>query len=157
MSAVLDPLSPILPDSTLLDRVVRRDSTALIELERRHWSSLYAQVYSMLVDATLAEWVVRETFTHLWYAAGQFVGTRTASSWLRRRAKELAWAELALRDREYSTAVRRIDEENSTPRARVVGADLAHRADTGAEPPCIGHGERESGNSHGTPGNESAW
>lgn len=157
MSAMLEPQSPILPDSTLLDRVVRRDSTALIELERRHWGSLYAQVYSMLVDATLADWVVRETFTHLWYAAGQFVGTRSTSSWLRRRAKELAWAELALRDREYSTAVRRIDEENSTPRARDAGADLAHGADAGAEPPCIGYSERKSGGSDGTPRDARAW
>jgi DNA-directed RNA polymerase specialized sigma24 family protein len=138
MSAVLEPQSPILPDSTLLDRVVRRDSTALIELERRHWGSLYAQVYSMLVDATLAEWVVRETFTHLWYAAGQFVGTRSASSWLRRRAKELAWAELALRDREYSTSVRRIDEENSAAPGGDVGADVTHGADAGAERSSIG-------------------
>jgi DNA-directed RNA polymerase specialized sigma24 family protein len=112
MSAVLEPQSPFVPDSTLLDRVVRRDSTALIELQRRYWSSLYAQVYGMLVDATLSEWAVRETFTHLWYAAGQFAGTWTVSSWLTRRAKELAWAELALRDREYATFIRRTDEAN---------------------------------------------
>ena len=99
------PESPILPDAILLERLVQRDSTALIELERRHHTSLYAQVYGMVVDASLADRVVRETFAHLWYAAARFVGTRSASSWLRDTARELARAELALRAR-LSSGVR---------------------------------------------------
>jgi len=157
MSAVLEPQSPFVPDSTLLDRVVRRDSTALIELQRRYSSSLYAQVYGMLVDATLSEWAVRETFTHLWYAAGQFAGTRTVSSWLTRRAKELAWAELALRDPQYATSGRRMDEADPDTRYGRGAAVYTRRAGAGTEPPRFGDSEGESGGSDGPAHNESAW
>ena len=55
MSAVLEPQSPVLSDAALVERVIQRDSTALIELERRHRGSLYAQAYAALADATYDE------------------------------------------------------------------------------------------------------
>jgi DNA-directed RNA polymerase specialized sigma24 family protein len=118
MSTMLEPQlpqpylapRPLVPDADLLQRVVQRDSTALIELERRHQASLYAQAYGILMDSALADRVVREVFAQLWYAAGRFIVRRTLWSWLRDMAKDLARAELMLREprySQYSFAVRR--------------------------------------------------
>lgn len=100
MTALLEPQpSPsLVADSVLMSRLAQKDSTALVELERRHRSSLYAQVYGILMDATSAERVVRDAFAQLWFGAQQFNGKRTALSMLREMARELARAERALRD-----------------------------------------------------------
>jgi DNA-directed RNA polymerase specialized sigma24 family protein len=90
MAAVLEPELPLVPDSTLIDRLAQRDSTALIELERRHHGSLYAQVYGMLMDSTLADRVVRDVFSKAWFAAAQLAQKRSAWAWLRETAVELA-------------------------------------------------------------------
>ncbi|PYO87173.1 MAG: hypothetical protein DMD66_11230 [Gemmatimonadetes bacterium] len=81
---------PPVADADLLQRVVQRDATALIELERRHRPSLYAQAYGMLMDSTLAEGVVREVFAQLWSVADRLVVRRSLWSWLRLLAKDLA-------------------------------------------------------------------
>src|SRR2546429_9698192 len=109
MSLMPEAQRPILSDAELLQRLARRDSTALIEVERRHWSSLYAQVYGMLVDSALAERVVREAFTQLWFAAERFPQGCGVWTWLRDMARELARAELALaasRDSPDSSSIR---------------------------------------------------
>src|SRR6267143_2267275 len=102
MSAMLEPQPPqpeerpVVSEADLLQRLAQRDSTALIEVERRHWSSLYAQVYGMVVDPTLAERVVRDVFTQLWFAAERSPLRRSMWTWLRTMARELARAEQAL-------------------------------------------------------------
>lgn len=85
-------------DAVLMDRVAMRDSTALVELERRHRSSLYAQAYAILMDAGAAERVVREAFAQLWYDAASYNAMRSPSTLLRDMAKQLARAERALQD-----------------------------------------------------------
>jgi DNA-directed RNA polymerase specialized sigma24 family protein len=147
----------VLSDAALVERVIQRDSTALIELERRHRGSLYAQAYAALADATLAESIVRDAFTEFWLAAPRFVGQRSATTWLRSMTRELVRAELALREPQYATFVRRTDEANPHSPASAPRAESARRADTGTEPPCIGNSERESGGSDGTPRDASAW
>ena len=157
MPATPEAQSPILPDATLLERLAERDSAALMELERRHRNSLYAQVYGVLSDAAVAEEVVRDTFMELWYTAGRVVGKQSASNWLRDMARELVRAELALRDPFYSTSIRRTDEADDVFRARDPVADPARRTNAGAEPPCLGYSESESGGSDGTPRDPCAW
>lgn len=104
MTALLEPQSPqppqadLVADSVLMNRVAMRDSTALVELERRHRSSLYAQAYSILIDAVAAEQVVRDAFAQLWYDAAYYTNKRSPSTLLREMAKQLARAERALRD-----------------------------------------------------------
>src|SRR5437762_5897174 len=93
---------PLVADADLLRRIVRRDSTALIELERRHRASLYAQAYGILMDSGLADRVVREVFAQLWYAAGRFVVRRTLWSWLRVMARALWRAELMFQESRFS-------------------------------------------------------
>jgi DNA-directed RNA polymerase specialized sigma24 family protein len=87
-----------------MDRLAQRDSTALVELERRHRGSLYAQAYGILMDAVSAERVVRDTFSQLWFAAARHTGTRSPAALLRDMARELARAERALHE---STSRRR--------------------------------------------------
>lgn len=94
---MLEPQPPIVADAVLMNRLALRDSTALVELERRHRASLYAQAYGVLMDATLAERVVRDSFSQLWFAAVRYSGSRSAWNLLRDIARELARAELALR------------------------------------------------------------
>jgi uncharacterized tellurite resistance protein B-like protein len=101
---MLEPQTPIVADAVLLTRVAQRDSTALVELERRHFSSLYAQVYGVLMDAGSADRVVRTAFTQLWFEAARYAGKLSAWGLLRDIAKELARAERALHE---SPAVRR--------------------------------------------------
>ena len=81
-----------------MQRLVRRDSTALVELERRHRSSLYAQAYGILMEAAAADRVVRDAFAQLWFAATSYAGTENHSPLrlLRDLARELARAERAL-------------------------------------------------------------
>jgi DNA-directed RNA polymerase specialized sigma24 family protein len=99
MTALLEPQPQPQPvaDSVLMIRLARRDSTALVELERRHRSSLYAQAYSILVDAVAAERVVRDTFSQLWFDAPEYTIMPRAWDLLREMARELARAEQALR------------------------------------------------------------
>jgi DNA-directed RNA polymerase specialized sigma24 family protein len=86
----------IVSDATLVERVAQNDARALLELERRHRGSLYAQAYGILMDSPSAERVVHEVFAQLRHAAGHLVGPRPWS-WLRDMATELARAERALR------------------------------------------------------------
>ncbi|HEV8509262.1 MAG TPA: hypothetical protein VGQ48_02295 [Gemmatimonadales bacterium] len=98
MSAMLEPQPPIVADAVLMNRLARRDSTALVELERRHRASLYAQAYSVLMDAVSADRVVRESFSQLWFATVNYTGSRTPWALLRDMTRELARAERALRE-----------------------------------------------------------
>lgn len=95
---MLEPDSPIVADAVLMNRLAQRDSTALVELERRHRSSLYAQAYGVLMDATAAERVVRDTFAQLWFEAVRYTSKRSPLTLLREMARELARAERALHD-----------------------------------------------------------
>ena len=95
---------PVVADAVLMNRLAQRDATALVELERRHRSSLYAQVYGVLMDAASAERVVRDAFTHLWFEAPRYNGQRGPWALLREIARELARAERALHD---SAVIRR--------------------------------------------------
>src|SRR5438552_4857178 len=90
LASMVPTQRPLVADADLLQRVVQRDATALIELERRHRPSLYAQAYGMLMDSTLAEGVVREVFAQLWSVADRLVVRRSLWSWLRLLAKDLA-------------------------------------------------------------------
>ena len=92
MTAIVQPAQPLVPDATLMERLAKRDSTALIELERRHRGSLYAQVYGIVIDPAQADRIVRDVFAQIWFAAGSFTGKRSAWSWLRETAVELARA-----------------------------------------------------------------
>lgn len=79
------------PDAALIRRMARRDSTALVELQRRYSSSLYALVYGILMDAERADRLVAEVFEQAWHAA-QLLSERHrgAQSWLREAARERA-------------------------------------------------------------------
>ena len=150
---------PILSDAELLQRLARRDSTALIEVERRHWSSLYAQVYGMLVESTLAERVVREVFTQLWFAAERFPLRRSLWAWLREMARELARAEQALAEsskQEDSSSIRRLREASTAADPGSVGAVAADGADAGPEPPAVRYRKGEEGGD-GAPRDACAW
>jgi hypothetical protein len=123
---------PLPSDAELLQRLGRRDSTALIEVERRHWSSLYAQVYGMVVDSTLAERVVRDVFTQLWFAAERLPLRRSMWNWLRDMARELARAEQALAvpsNSIHESSMRRLHEEPFPVHPGAAAAGSAHGAD----------------------------
>jgi len=82
-----------------MDRMARRDATALIELQRRHWASLYAQVYGILMDAPRSDRVVAQVFEQVWHAAARLSQRhRGAFPWLRHVARELARADRAAVD-----------------------------------------------------------
>jgi hypothetical protein len=109
MTALLEPQSPhppqppIVADSELMRRLAQRDSSALVELERRHRGSLYAMAYGTLMDAGAAERVVRDAFAQLCLEAIHH-SKRRPLNLLRDLTRELARAERALRD---STVQRR--------------------------------------------------
>ena len=150
---------PILSDAELLQRLARRDSTALIEVERRHWSSLYAQVYGMVVESALAERVVREVFTQLWFTAERFPLRRSLWTWLREMARELARAEQALAEssnQEDASSIRRLREASTTADPGAVGALTARGADAGPEPPAVRYRQGEEGGD-GPPRDACAW
>jgi DNA-directed RNA polymerase specialized sigma24 family protein len=101
MTALLEPRFPpqpeLIPDAVLLSRVAKRDSTALVELERRHHGSLYAQAFGILMDARAAERVVRDAFSQLWFDAPEYSVLPAAWDLLRDMTREIANAEQALR------------------------------------------------------------
>ncbi len=85
-----------IPDAVLVHRMARRDATALIELERRYGSSLYALVYGILMDPERAERLVSDVFEQVWHAAELLNRRhRGAYAWLRQAARERAWAHRA--------------------------------------------------------------
>ena len=80
------------PDAVLVNRMARRDSTALIELQRRYSPTLYALVYGILMDPERAERLVEEVFEQVWHAAALLSQRhRGAYAWLREAARERAW------------------------------------------------------------------
>lgn len=152
---------PLLSEAELLQRLGQRDSTALIEVERRHWASLYAQVYGMLVDPPLAERVVREVFTQLWFAAERFPLGHSLWTWLREMARELARAELALAqssDREDSSSMRRFHEASTPVHPGAVAAGTDCGADAGdSELPGVRCRQGEKVDGDGPPRDACAW
>jgi RNA polymerase sigma-70 factor (ECF subfamily) len=81
----------VTPDTQLVERMAAGDRDAHDELCERHRLSLYAQVYSLLVDAASAERVVAETLERAWHAAKDFnPGAGTAFAWLSEIARSLA-------------------------------------------------------------------
>jgi RNA polymerase sigma-70 factor (ECF subfamily) len=79
------------PDAALVRRMARRDSTALVELQRRYSASLYALAYGILMDAERADRLVTEVFEQAWHAAELMSERhRGAHSWLRQAARERA-------------------------------------------------------------------
>ncbi|MGH7530844.1 MAG: RNA polymerase sigma factor [Gemmatimonadales bacterium] len=87
------PPSPV-PDATLVRRIAERDATALIEIQRRHHGSLYAQVYGIVMDPAQAERVVTRAFEQLWHSALALrSGRSTTFAWLQQTAASLARAE----------------------------------------------------------------
>jgi DNA-directed RNA polymerase specialized sigma24 family protein len=158
MSAMLEPDRPLLSDAELLERLASRDSTALIEVERRHWSSLYAQVYAMLVESDAAERVVREVFTQLWFAAERSPLKRSLWAWLRDMARELSRAELALAEHntQADLTIRRLHEASTPvhPGAATAGIDLG--ADAG-ELPGERYRQGEKVDGDGPPRDACAW
>lgn len=174
MSAVLEPNTsslpprPLVADAELLARLARRDSTALIELERRHRPSLYAQAYGILMDSLSAERVVREVFAQLWFTAERFILRSPLSRWLRMMAKDLARAELIMRDPQYTryaTSERRSYEEGTVVHSGVARANVGGRAepatgesaDGDSELPRIRYRKSESGGGDGTPRDACTW
>jgi len=159
MSAMLEPDRPVLSDAELLERLARRDSTALIEVERRHWSSLYAQVYAMLVESEAAERVVREVFAQLWFAAERFPLKRSLWTWLRDMARELSRAELALAapSTQENPSIRRLHEASTPPHpgSAAAGSDLG--ADAGDELPSGRYRQGEKVDGDGPPRDACAW
>ena len=94
MSAALEPQrSSLTPDAVLMDRLAQRDGEALAELERRYRDSLYALVYGIVMDSTLADRVVHDLFVHLWRSSDHHALRRGVWNWLRQMASELARAE----------------------------------------------------------------
>lgn len=151
---------PVLSEADLLHRIAQRDSTALIEVERRHWSSLYAQVYGMLIESALAERVVREVFTQLWFAAERFPLEHTLLTWLREMARELARAELALaesRDHEELPSIRRLHEANTPVRPDATAAGAGLGADADDELPSGRYRQGEKVDGDGPPRDACAW
>src|SRR2546423_1843593 len=152
---------PLLSDADLLQHLAQRDSTALIEVERRHWSSLYAQVYGVLVEPALAERVVREVFTQLWFAAERFPLKRSLWTWLRDMARELSRAELALaeyRNSEDSSSMRRLHEASTPAHPDTAIADTGSGADAGdAELPGVRYRQGEKVDGDGPPRDACAW
>ena len=90
--ATLPLTTPIVvSDAALLQRMAQRDTTALVELQRRYGGSLYALVYGILMDAERAERLVADVFEQAWHAAELLSQRhRGAHSWLRQAAKERA-------------------------------------------------------------------
>jgi len=79
------------PDTQLVERMAAGDRDAHDQLCERHRLSLYAQVYSLLVDAALAERVVAETLERAWHAAKDFnPGAGSAFAWLSEIARSFA-------------------------------------------------------------------
>ena len=168
MSAMLEPHPPqpdeerpVVSEADLLQRLAQRDSTALIEVERRHWSSLYAQVYGMVVDSSLAERVVREVFTQLWFAAERLPLRRSMWTWLRDMARELSRAELALaesRDPKDSSSILRLHEASTPVDPGAPGACTSRGADADdSELPRGRYRQGEKVDGDGPPRDACAW
>ena len=96
MTTLPVPAPGPLPDAVLVHRMARRDATALIELQRRYGSSLYALVYGILMDPERAERLVADVFEQVWQGA-ELLNQRHhgAYAWLRQAASERAWAHRA--------------------------------------------------------------
>jgi DNA-directed RNA polymerase specialized sigma24 family protein len=87
---MLEPV-PITPDGSLLRQVAGGDSAAAQQLYDRHFGSLYALAYGLLMDPADADAVVEETFNRAWQGAAEFdPAAGAAYAWLSGIARTLA-------------------------------------------------------------------
>jgi len=86
----------VVPDAALVRRMALRDTTALVELQRRYSASLYALVYGILMDPERADRLVTEVFEQAWHTAEYLAERhRGAQAWLRQAARDRAWKDRA--------------------------------------------------------------
>lgn len=91
-------IPPDLSDVELIDRVARRDSTALENLYDRYAASALGLALKILGDRQVAEEIVQETFWRIWKSATTFNLRRgTFSAWLFGIVRNLAVDELRRR------------------------------------------------------------
>jgi DNA-directed RNA polymerase specialized sigma24 family protein len=156
---MLETQRPLASDAELVQRLAHRDSTALIEVERRHWPSLYAQVYGMVVESALAERVVREVFMQLWFAAERFPLKLSLWTWLRDMARELSRAELALAESnaQEGSSTRRLHDASTPVRPDAAAAGAGLGADADDELPSGRYRQGEKVDGDGPPRDACAW
>lgn len=90
------------PDSTLIERMMAGDETALSTLYDRYSAMLFGMLMRVLKDRGLAEEVLQDLFLQLWRNAGQFDASRgSLPTWLMVVGRNRAISRLrGARDRE---------------------------------------------------------
>jgi len=109
-------MAPDTTDRDLLERVVRRDSTALRMLYTAHNVRVFRFLIRLTGNEALAEDVVNQTFMKVWLKAESFNGQSTVSTWLFTIARNEAISQLRKRreaplDEEAAAA---IEDESDT-------------------------------------------
>jgi RNA polymerase sigma-70 factor (ECF subfamily) len=77
------------PDTLLIERALKGDSTAFDALVARHRDRMHRQLYNRCMDAEQIEDTVQETFVQAFRALGQFRGLSAFSTWLYRIAHNI--------------------------------------------------------------------
>ena len=87
----IGPADPTLTDSTLVERVARREAAALGELYDRHHRLLFTLIHRVLRDRGEAEDVLQDVFVRVWDRAESYNPALGApSAWLARIARNRA-------------------------------------------------------------------
>jgi RNA polymerase sigma-70 factor (ECF subfamily) len=100
----------LIDDSTLMQRLVEQDQTALSELYQRYHRLVYSLALRVLQNSTLAEEVTQDTFLKVW---------NQPQSWDAERGKLVSWLLTITR----YTAIDKLRRENRVAPAAVFSLD----------------------------------
>lgn len=76
-------MSQLLDDNTLMERLLRHDQRALIELYERYGKAVYSLAYRIVQNAPMAEEVTQDTFMKVWEKMATFDPARgKLKNWL---------------------------------------------------------------------------
>ena len=91
-SGALATSTPVLSDAVLVERIAALgDRAALAELDARHGMTLYAIVYTLLLNPDAADVTVAATLREAWRRAASFnAREQTAGRWLAELARKAA-------------------------------------------------------------------
>lgn len=110
-------------DTELARKAAAGDAAAFEEIYRRHFRRVYALCLRMTTNATEAEDLTQEVFTHLYRKIGSFRGESAFTTWLHRMTVN----QVLMHFRKRGVRLEQTTEEGETPVQIVRGTENPNR------------------------------
>lgn len=110
-------------DDTLLKRIKQKDKAALAELVNRFQKPVFSYLLRIVGKQELAEELVQETFTRIWFSAHLYRSQGKVKGWIFTIARNIARNEMVKKRHAYESIY---DEGDSLPARSVLEVEVQH-------------------------------